>query len=202
MALARCRARYQAATLAALGDVGHARALADAGHVAEGCALAADALTIGRRYGSERITGRVREFRASLPHYTSDAADLDDELTALYAADGADTLFARAVLDAGGELVVIVPAEQYRDGLPAEHHPTYDALFNHAADVIRLDHTASTSNAHMAASVRMIDEADELLAVWDGQPARGYGGTADVVNAARERALPVTVIWPNGATRD
>ncbi len=105
-------ARYQAATLAALGDVdaartaydaaapalaapkaralaqvGHARALADAGHVAEGCALAADALTIARRYGSERITGRVREFRASLPHYTSDAADLDDELTALYAAD-------------------------------------------------------------------------------------------------------------------
>lgn len=117
-------------------------------------------------------------------------------------ADGADTLFARAVLDAGGELVVIVPAEQYRDGLPAEHHSTYDALSAQASDVIRLDHTESTSDAHMAASVRMFDEADELLAVWDGQRARGYGGTADVVAAARERGLPVTVVWPGGATRD
>ena len=39
-------------------------------------------------------------------------------------ADGADTLFARAVLDADGSLTVIVPATQYREGLPAEHHAT------------------------------------------------------------------------------
>ena len=54
----------------------------------------------------------------------------------------------------------------------------------------------------MDASVRMIEEADELLAVWDGKPARGYGGTADVVQAARKRDLPVIVIWPEGAERD
>ncbi|WP_158852454.1 hypothetical protein [Saccharothrix deserti] len=28
------------------------------------------------------------------------------------------------------------------------------------------------------------------------------GGTADVVNAARHRRIPVTVVWPHGATRD
>lgn len=33
-------------------------------------------------------------------------------------ADGADTLFARALLDAGGTLVVVVPAQRYREGLP------------------------------------------------------------------------------------
>ena len=27
----------------------------------------------------------------------------------------------------------------------------------------------------------MVDEADELYAVWDGKPARSYGATADVV---------------------
>ena len=31
----------------------------------------------------------------------------------------------------------------------------------------------------MAASKLMIDESDELYAVWDGNPARAYGGTAD-----------------------
>ncbi len=43
-------------------------------------------------------------------------------------ADGADSLFARALLDAGGTLIVIVPAAEYRAGLPEEHHATYDAL--------------------------------------------------------------------------
>jgi hypothetical protein len=53
----------------------------------------------------------------------------------------------------------------------------------------------------MAASMLMIDTADELIAVWDGQPARGYGGTADVVAYARRRGKPVHVIWPDGAER-
>ncbi|SFT59981.1 hypothetical protein SAMN04487904_104176 [Actinopolyspora lacussalsi subsp. righensis] len=117
-------------------------------------------------------------------------------------ADGADSLFARAVLDHGGELVVIVPATQYREGLPAEHHPIYDALMARASDVVRLNHVESTSRSHMDASLEMIDRADRLIAVWDGEPARGYGGTADIVAAAEDRALPTTVIWPEGARRD
>jgi hypothetical protein len=111
-------------------------------------------------------------------------------------------MFARAILDAGGDLVVVRPAATYREGLPVEHHPTYDALMERAADVIRLDHPESTSEARMDASLRTIDDADVRLAVWDGKPARGYGGTADVVAAARERGVPVTIIWPEGARRD
>lgn len=117
-------------------------------------------------------------------------------------ADGADSLFAQAVLDAGGRLVVVVPATRYRDGLPVEHHPTYDRLIAEATEVVRLDRTASDPEAHMAASEYLIDQVDELIAVWDGQPARGFGGTADVVAVARKRNLPVTVVWPAGATRD
>jgi hypothetical protein len=117
-------------------------------------------------------------------------------------ADGADALFARAILDHGGTLYVIVPARKYRDGLPQDHHATYDTLMAEAADIIRLDHVESDSEAHMDASLRMLADADELLAVWDGQPARGHGGTADVVAAAHDQGVQVTVIWPAGATRD
>jgi len=53
----------------------------------------------------------------------------------------------------------------------------------------------------MDASLHMIEQADELVAVWDGKPARGYGGTADVVKAAHERGIPVTVVWPEGVER-
>jgi hypothetical protein len=48
----------------------------------------------------------------------------------------------------------------------------------------------------------MIGMVSELLAVWDGKPARGHGGTADVVAAAREQGRTVRVIWPAGSTRD
>jgi hypothetical protein len=54
----------------------------------------------------------------------------------------------------------------------------------------------------MEASKAMIGQADELYAVWDGLPARAYGGTADVVTYAREHGMPVRVIWPNSAERD
>ena len=54
----------------------------------------------------------------------------------------------------------------------------------------------------MAASEEMPSSADSLIAIWDSNPSGGYGGTADVVEAARKRGLPVTVIWPEGARRD
>jgi hypothetical protein len=116
-------------------------------------------------------------------------------------ADGADQIFARAVTDLGGTLMAIIPAAHYREGLPADSHSTYDHLLAEAADVQRLPFTESTSESHMAASKLMVDQADELYAVWDGKPARAYGGTADVVAYARERGIPVRSIWPEGAER-
>ncbi|AYF72852.1 hypothetical protein D7D52_02065 [Nocardia yunnanensis] len=116
-------------------------------------------------------------------------------------ADGPDSLFAQAILDAGGLLTAVVPARRYRDSLPASHHADYDRLLAAAALVIELNREESNSRAHQAGSLRMLDEAAELLAVWDGRPARGPGGTADVVATAHERGIPVTVLWPRGARR-
>ena len=117
-------------------------------------------------------------------------------------ADGADQIFARAVTDLGGTLEAVIPAAQYREGLPADSHPEYDDLIAQAAAVHQLPFIESTSESHMAASKLMVEEADELYAVWDGKPARSYGGTADVVLYAREHGTPVRVIWPDGAQRD
>ncbi|GIL27447.1 hypothetical protein [Actinocatenispora comari] len=117
-------------------------------------------------------------------------------------ADGADQIFARAVLDTGGHITVIVPAARYRDGLAEHARLSYDELLARAGSVHRLHHIESTEQSHMDASTTMLGRIDELWAVWDGQPARGYGGTADVVALAREHAVPVTVFWPEGASRD
>jgi hypothetical protein len=85
-------------------------------------------------------------------------------------ADGADQLFAQTVLDAGGQLEVVVPAAQYRAGLPESAHAAYDALLARAAKVDRLDRLESNEDAHMEASRAMLARADHLFAVWDGKP--------------------------------
>jgi hypothetical protein len=117
-------------------------------------------------------------------------------------ADGADQIFARAVLDHGGQIEAVIPAAHYRDGLPADAHAEYDRLLAAAATVHQMPFTESTPESHMAASKLMLDQADQLWAIWDGKAARGYGGTADGVACARQNSLPIVVIWPTGAQRD
>lgn len=48
---------------------------------------------------------------------------------------------------------------------------------------------------------RDVGLSDELLAVWDGRPAWGFGGTADVVAYAERTGTPVRILWPEGARR-
>lgn len=116
-------------------------------------------------------------------------------------ADGADQLFAEAILELGGSLEVVVPAARYREELPAESQEAFDRLLALASAVEHLDYEESTSEAHMAAGRVVVQRSDVLLAVWDGQPARGFGGTGDVVAYALERGVPVEVVWPQGAER-
>jgi hypothetical protein len=116
-------------------------------------------------------------------------------------ADGADQLFADAILRLGGSLEVVVPAERHREALPAGSRLAYDRLLAGAISVERLAYRESTAEAHMAAGRRLVDRSDLLVAVWDGRPSRGLGGTCDVVAYARERGVPVEVVWPPGARR-
>jgi hypothetical protein len=116
-------------------------------------------------------------------------------------ADGADQLFAEAILALGGSLEVVLPASRYREALPAECLAAYDRLLASATIVQCLAYEDSTSEAHMEAGRMVVDRSDVLVAVWDGHPARGVGGTGDVVAYARKRGVPVEVVWPRGAAR-
>ncbi|MGW4642152.1 hypothetical protein ACWEN6_26800 [Sphaerisporangium sp. NPDC004334] len=117
-------------------------------------------------------------------------------------ADGADQIFARAVVDLGGTLEAVVCSQRYREGLPPNSRDEYDTLMTAAEKVHRLRYVESTDESLMEGSKLMLDLAEELYAVWDGKPARGYGGTADVVAEARRRGIEVHVIWPDGARRE
>ncbi|WP_282700877.1 hypothetical protein [Streptomyces sp. CC219B] len=151
----------------------------------------------GHRGLSAEVEERVRALLAdAVSGY--DAAEL---VAVSCIADGPDAWFAEAVLSVGGRLEVVIPATGYRDSLPTWHHSTYDALMSRASDVHGTGMTASDSEAHMAGSEILVGLADELVAVWDGKPAWGHGGTADVVAYAERTGVPVRVLWPEGASR-
>lgn len=117
-------------------------------------------------------------------------------------ADGPDAWAAEAALDVGGRIEVVIPAAEYRDNLPASHHATYDRLLGAAVEVHETGMAESTEQAHMAGSEILVGLVERLYAVWDGKPAAGHGGTADVVAYARSMGVPVTVLWPEGASRN
>ncbi|MFF2348430.1 hypothetical protein ACFVVL_01495 [Kitasatospora sp. NPDC058115] len=151
----------------------------------------------GHRGLSAELEHEVRQLLAdALP--TEDAGGLT---VVSCIADGPDAWIAELALDRGARLAVVIPAQQYRDGLPEWHHAVYDRLLREASEQHHTGRVESDETAHMAGSELLVGQVDRLIAVWDGLPARGFGGTADVVAYARRRGVPVDVLWPSGAHR-
>ncbi|SRR6266699_1061337 len=114
-------------------------------------------------------------------------------------AEGADQLLARMALEHGDELDAIVPAADYR--MRRVDLAEYDRLIGQARRVTKLPFLEDGPAAHMAASLVLVERSDTLIAVWDGQEARSFAGTADVVAYARQVDVPVEVLWPSGSAR-
>lgn len=107
---------------------------------------------------------------------------------------GADELFARLVLEAGGRLHAVLPFEGYERTFDAAHIEDYRSLLAQAETVETLNVSGSDEDAYWAAGRRVVDLSDVLIAVWDGRPARGKGGTADVVGYAVAASKSVAYI--------
>jgi hypothetical protein len=112
------------------------------------------------------------------------------------AASGADTLLLEVLAARSTPFYLVLPFPEVRfreDFLPEEWaraHRHFDRALS--IDVVR---DVDTDNeAYLEAGVRGVDEADVLLAVWNGQPAAGQGGAGDVVTYARELDKPLVHI--------
>lgn len=116
-------------------------------------------------------------------------------------ARGADSVFAEVLIELGGRLEVILPSSDYRRvHVRPDHAPQFDSLIENAASVQVMPNPTAGPQAYVAANNAMLDKVDSLVAVWDGE-AGLEGGTGHVVEQARTRQIPVTVIWPKGSRR-
>ena len=117
-------------------------------------------------------------------------------------ASGADQLFAECVVRSGGRIVVVVPSAGYETTFEdADTLEVYRKYLSLAVEVVELPFETPTEEAFFAAGKEVVDRSDLLLAIWDGEPPKGLGGTADVVSYARARGTPVEIIWPFGSSR-
>jgi hypothetical protein len=118
-------------------------------------------------------------------------------------AEGSDSLFAEAVLATGGRLSVVIPSRDYRrKTVRPGHAGLFDRLVDASDEVVVIPEESAGRAAYNAANAVLLDRADRLVAVWNGEPPSGRGGgTADVVLAARSREIPVDVVWPERARR-
>jgi len=115
-------------------------------------------------------------------------------------AEGADRIVAARVLARGGRLEAVLPlpaADYAADFAAAESREEFDALLSSAylATVVPPDPAdPSREAAYARAGSAVLETCDVLLALWDGTPARGRGGTAEVVAEARAAGRRVEVI--------
>ena len=109
---------------------------------------------------------------------------------------GADQLFARIVLELGGAVHAIIPfAGIERSFSSSEDLQRYRDLVADAT-IETLNTPGSDQDAYLAAGFRVVDLSSLLIAVWDGLPAKGKGGTADVVDYASSKKVPIVHINP------
>jgi hypothetical protein len=112
-------------------------------------------------------------------------------------AEGSDRLVADRVLarpPATLHAVLPLPTSDYRSDFP-ETAAEFDTYLSRAA-AIDVTGTAGTARegAYQAAGRAMVSASDVVVAVWDGRPAAGQGGTAEIVGYARRRGIPVRVV--------
>ncbi|MEO7635548.1 MAG: hypothetical protein ABIS38_07880, partial [Sphingomicrobium sp.] len=110
-------------------------------------------------------------------------------------ADGADQLAAEIALDLGWELQVVLPFERsrYRASLAnAGARNQFDALIERATCVLELPGTEGRElDAYVMTGRATVAHCDILIAVWDGLPPRGRGGTGEVVHLALTRGTAI-----------
>lgn len=156
------------------------------------------------------VTGHIDLTEGSLPLIRTALDDLlkpytdDGRLVGVSClAKGADSVFAEAVLAAGGRLIAVIPSQDYRrNQVGPDHAPLFDRLVEAAEEVLVLPRRTADRQAYEAANTVLVERADRLVAVWNGEPPTGKGGgTADTVLEARAAGIPVDVVWPDGAAR-
>jgi hypothetical protein len=121
-------------------------------------------------------------------------------------AEGSDRLLAKVALEQGFALNCPLPfarLEYEKDFETDESKDEFRTLLARAASsVLELDGERGEAEARSYEAVGryVVRNCDILVAIWDGKPGKGLGGTADIVRFAVNHGPPVWWIHPDNET--
>jgi hypothetical protein len=117
-------------------------------------------------------------------------------------AAGADLLFAESCLQLELPLRVLLPlpVEEFRKDFDAISWARAEQVLRRAASVEVTSSDQSREACYYECGIETVHQSRLLLALWDGGPSQGLGGTEDVVAFARGLGRPV--IWLHSTTGD
>jgi hypothetical protein len=138
-------------------------------------------------------------------------ADVVGELAAISSiAVGGDTVFAEQVWNAGIKWIALLPfpEDEFKKDAKFGDEPESVWMKRWERSKESLDKAVVTDiwspvrdeKSYKDVGINMVDECDILIAVWDGQKAKGPGGTAEIVAYARAQRIPKPVVWIHAET--
>ncbi|WP_166336985.1 hypothetical protein [Sphingobacterium chungjuense] len=135
------------------------------------------------------ITGH-QEFEADLTDWIEN--EITKEITMMRQirsaytclAIGADQLFAKVMISLNIQLTAIIPCSRYEDTFDTNNRERYLELLSLCKQIKKLNYSEPSEKAFLEAGHVIAEESDVLFAIWDGKPAKGLGGTADIVEYA------------------
>jgi len=110
---------------------------------------------------------------------------------------GADQLFCRQLIKKSISYDVIIPCNNYISTFKTvEDSRSFLDLSNMSKNTYTLNFNEPSETAFYSAGIEIVNKASEIIAIWDGRPAKGLGGTGDIVKIALQQKKSVYHINP------
>lgn len=150
-----------------------------------------------------RLTGSPKKLKALCQQVLNVIhQDTPDAIALSPLAEGADRIFAQAAVDTGMRLDAIFPFQEddYRTTFLSPHSDDYFQLKDQAHNIHLMNGDIKHMDQGFYELGRSLVEASSLLvAIWDGPPGQGKGGTPEVIELAKASGKPVVWIRADGS---
>jgi hypothetical protein len=144
----------------------------------------------------ENPEGVARTIAAELEALQRDATG--EWIAVSSVAEGGDQIFIREARQLGisWHAILPLPRSEFAKDFSVEHWSVVERVLAQAEHVRVITENGTRDDAYLDCGMETANAADVLLVVWNGEPARGRGGTADVVHYAKSLRKPIIIIDP------
>ncbi|SHF33508.1 hypothetical protein [Chryseobacterium takakiae] len=110
---------------------------------------------------------------------------------------GSDQLFCRQLIKKNIPYDVIIPCDNYISTFKTlKDSESFLGLLNMSKGIYTLNFDKPSESAFYSAGIEIVNKASVIIAIWDGKPAKGLGGTGDIVKIALQQKKSVYHINP------